>query len=172
MDENEGRNGKAVMAVSMIGILLGSMMLVGLVRAGSVSFPIPIPNPTGITLNAIAYNGRLGGGDSLIFQVDVTACSRYAVDSVVSATVVAYSDDPATGTAVRYARVGFHHVIVPAYGCVIETKTARVHHASMAMTDTMAYISATSTAKRDGIVSTAADYAWVDLTSFAAQVLA
>lgn len=171
MSELEGRKGKATLAVSMVGILLGSMMLVGIVRAADVSFQIPIPNQTGIRLTATASNGRLGGGDSLIFTISVQACSDYAQDSVVSAKVIAYSDANVQ-EATKYARVGLNHVIVPAYGCTTVSKTVRVHHAAEAMTDSDAYLVASATIKRDGTVKTALDTATVDVASFIRQLVA
>ncbi len=146
-------------------------MLLGLVRAGTYNFVVPIPNRTGITVTGTASNGRLGGGNSLIFQVDVTACSIYATDSVASATIVAYSDSN-IDTATRYARVGFHHVIVPAGGCATVSKTVRVHHASEAAVDNTAYLVATAVVKRDGVALTASDSAWVDVASIIPVVLA
>lgn len=167
----EGERSKIALAVSMVGILLGSMMLVGVVRAGTVSFTIPIPNRTGITLTGVASNGRLAGGDAVLFDVTVTACSNYAVDSIVAVTVKAYSDANFDSATMTYARTGFHHVTVPANGCVPVSKTIRVHHASAAMLDNQAYIVATGTIKRDGVVSTPIDSAYVDVATMLKTVL-
>ncbi len=171
--EKEGKRSRGILAVSMVGILLGSMMLVGVVRAGTYSFAIPIPNPppiTGITLSAVATNGRFGGGDAVLFDLAVTACSSYSVDSIVAVTVKAYSDANFDANTMTYARAGFHHVIVPAAvagvpTCVTVNKTVRVHHATAAMADHQAYISATGVIKRDGVALTASDVAWVDVAT-------
>ncbi len=169
----EGKRSRIVLAVSMVGILLGSMMLVGVVRAGYYSFDIPIPNPppiTGITVSANASNGRAAGGDAVLFDVTVKACSNYTVVSIVAVVVKAYSDANFDANTMTYARVGFHHVIVPAKvygvpGCVTVSKTVRVHHASAAMLDQQAYIVATGVIKRDGVALTAIDHAWINVAA-------
>ncbi len=125
--------------------------------------------PAGLVQEIAFSNGRYGGGDSLLFDVRIMACSPSNIKIIISAGTAALSDVD-IGPSIKYAQVGFHHVIVPAYGCTNVTKTIRVHHASMAAVDHDALLVVSAVIKREGYTVTASDYRIVDVASFIAQL--
>lgn len=145
-------DGKRAIVVGLVALMLAAFALAGFVTAQSkwvTLYPSTLYPSENIIVQGRVLSARLGGGDQLVLNVELSVTNKMSVEQIISFTILVYDGAELT---VRYARAGFHHVVLPPLATVSVFKTIRVHHNSMFQMDSDGWFVAWATTKRDGVV--------------------
>ncbi len=163
--------GRAIFVLSIIGIVVGAAMWTVVVTASVTN--VHVPSTVNIVILASVTSSHFVTADNLVLKIHLDVMSKYptGVVKTLSAKVAAYSSQN-IATAAKFMSLALHKITVSGGQTVGLDKLVVVHNATIAATDTSAFIVATAIELGDGTVSTFVSAATIDTACFISQLTA
>ncbi len=163
--------GRAMVVLSIVGIVVGAAMWTVVVTASVTN--VHVPGTVHIMIFASVTSSHFTSADTLLLRVHLAVTSNYdsGVVKTLTAKVAAYSSQN-IATAAKFTSFSLHKITISGGQTVGVDKQVVVHNATIAAADRTAYIVATAIEIGDGTASTFVSAATIDTACFISQLTA
>ncbi len=163
--------GRAMVVLSIIGLVVGAAMWTVVVTASVTN--VHVPGTVNIVILASVTSSHFTSADTLLLRVHLDVTSHYptGVVKTLTAKVAAYSSEN-IATAAKFTSFSLHKLTISGGQTVGVDKQVVVHNATIAAADASAFIVATAIELGDGTASTFISAATINTACFISQLTA